>query len=320
MPIISVIIPTYNATGTILQTIASVQAQTFQDIEILVINDGSTDNLLEILQPLMIDPRLQIYSFVNGGLPVARNRGIARSTGEYIAFIDADDLWTADKLERQLQALQANPKAGLAYSWTYFMEEDGQRYHGDRPIWFAGNVLKELLLWNFICHGSNPLIRRSVIDAVGEFDPSLPSAEDWDYWLRIAQDYEFALVPQPQIYYRQSGSSMSAKVDIMEKAQLEVLDRAFQRVPSHLQRYRTAAIAKIYQYSIQLYLKHSQGRSNHRLLYQKLWHTICLSPPLLFERKMQKLILKVVLLTLFPESLANQLLWRLSKAKAQRFV
>jgi glycosyltransferase involved in cell wall biosynthesis len=317
MPSISVIIPTYNATKTVLDTIASVQAQSHRDIEILVINDGSTDNLWECLAPTVKDARVKIYSYPNGGLPVARNRGIARSTGEYIAFIDADDLWTPDKLERQLQALEANPRAGLAYSWTYFMEEDGQRYHTDRPIWFAGDVLKDLMLWNFLCHGSNPLIRRSVIDAVGEFDPTLPSAEDWDYWLRIAAQWEFALVPQPQIYYRQSGGAMSAKVEVMEMAQLEVLDRAVKRAPASLQSYQRQGMAKIYQYSAQLYLIHGKGRQTQRLVYRKLWQTLRLNPRFLLDHKTQKLILKALLITIFPWQTAKQLLRNFSKGKAQ---
>jgi glycosyltransferase involved in cell wall biosynthesis len=317
MPNISVIIPTYNATKTVLATIASVQAQTYRDIEIIVINDGSTDNLLEYLAPTVTDARVKIYSYPNGGLPVARNRGIARSTGEYIAFIDADDLWTPDKLERQLQALAANPKAGLAYSWTYFMEEDGEHYHTDRPIWFEGNVLKDLMLWNFLCHGSNPLIRRSVIDAVGEFDPTLPSAEDWDYWLRIAAQWEFALVPQPQIYYRQSGGAMSAKVEVMEMAQLEVLDRAVKRSPASLQPYHRQGMAKIYQYSAQLYLIHGKSRQTQQLVYRKLWQTIRLSPRFLLDRKTQKLMLKALLVTVFPWQTAKQLLRNFSKGKAQ---
>ncbi|MFM2429105.1 MAG: hypothetical protein RLZZ511_318 [Cyanobacteriota bacterium] len=315
-PKISVVIPTYNSIRTVRDTIASVQAQTFQDIEILVINDGSTDNLLDCLADIT-DRRIHIHSYPNGGLPVARNRGIAKSRGEYIAFIDADDLWTPDKLEKQLAALEANPNAGLAYSWTYFMEEDGQRYHTDRPIWFQGNVLKDLMLWNFLCHGSNPLIRRSVIEAIGEFDPSLPSAEDWDYWLRIAARWEFALVPEAQIYYRQSGGAMSSKVEVMEAAQLEVLARAFNRAPAHLQRERQRAQAKIYQYSAQLYLVHGKTLATRKLVYQKLWRTLRLNPGLWLDRKTQKLILKALIVTLVPWQTAKRLLSNFSKGKAQ---
>src|SRR5690242_20728341 len=99
-PQISVIIPVYNGERTILETIASVQQQTFSDFELIVINDGSTDRTLELLNSVE-DPRLKILSYSNGGLPVARNRGISHATGEFITFIDADDLWTSDKLEAQ---------------------------------------------------------------------------------------------------------------------------------------------------------------------------------------------------------------------------
>jgi glycosyltransferase involved in cell wall biosynthesis len=127
-PTISVIIPAYNAERTILETIASVQQQTFSNFELIVINDGSTDRTLELLNSLE-DPRLKIFSYSNGGLPVARNRGIYHATGEFITFLDADDLWTPDKLELQLTALQQHSEAGVAYSWTHYMDEKGESFH-----------------------------------------------------------------------------------------------------------------------------------------------------------------------------------------------
>jgi glycosyltransferase involved in cell wall biosynthesis len=315
-PLISVVIPTYNASQTILETLQSVQRQTLQNIEILVINDGSTDDLFEKLI-MVTDPRVKIFSYPNGGLPVARNRGIQEAQGDYIAFIDADDLWTPDKLAKQLQALEANPRAGLAYSWTYFMEADGRKFHSDRPIPFEGNVLEHLLVWNFLCHGSNPLIRRSVIEAVGGFDPSLPSAEDWDYWLRVASQWEFARVPEPQIYYRQSGSAMSAKVEVMETAQLTVVARAFERAPAALQYLKPRSLAKVYQYSAQLYLIHGKNRQIRNLVYQKLWQAVRLDPRLCGDRKHQKLFLKALMLTLLPWEIAKQMLRNFSQQKAK---
>ncbi|MCJ8279468.1 MAG: glycosyltransferase family 2 protein, partial [Rivularia sp. ALOHA_DT_140] len=138
MATISVIIPTYNSQDTILETIESVQNQTFSDFEIVVINDGSTDLTLEILNAIK-DERIQIYSYENGGVSLARNRGISHAKGEYIAFMDADDLWTADKLELQLIALQNNSQAALAYSWTYIMSEDGKQAHKCAPVIIEGN-------------------------------------------------------------------------------------------------------------------------------------------------------------------------------------
>ena len=117
MSTISVVIPAYNAAKTISETIDSVRRQTFTDFELIVINDGSSDHTAELVNAVA-DDRLQLFSYENGGLPVARNRGIDRASGEFIAFLDADDLWTPDKLELQLEALQKHPEAGVAYSWT----------------------------------------------------------------------------------------------------------------------------------------------------------------------------------------------------------
>src|SRR4028119_546862 len=117
MPIISVIIPAYNAERTIKETIQSVLNQSFQDLELLIINDGSQDSTLDVVESIQ-DPRIRVFCYLNAGSSASRNRGIGLAKGEYISFIDADDLWTVDKLESQFKALQENPKAAVAYSWT----------------------------------------------------------------------------------------------------------------------------------------------------------------------------------------------------------
>ena len=117
VPTVSVVIPAYNPERTILETVESVLHQTFSDFELIVINDGSTDRTLDLLQTVQ-DSRLKIFSYSNGGLALARNRGISHAQGAYISFIDADDLWTIDKLELQLEALKQHPDMGVAYSWT----------------------------------------------------------------------------------------------------------------------------------------------------------------------------------------------------------
>ncbi|NER48248.1 MAG: glycosyltransferase family 2 protein [Symploca sp. SIO1A3] len=127
MPTISVIIPAYNAQKTIQETINSVLNQTFSDFELIVINDGSQDSTLEIVSSIS-DRRMRVYSYPNAGPQKSRNRGIAQATGEYVSFLDADDLWRADKLEAQLQALQGNSQAAVAYSWTDYINESGQYF------------------------------------------------------------------------------------------------------------------------------------------------------------------------------------------------
>jgi glycosyltransferase involved in cell wall biosynthesis len=214
MPAVSIVIPAYNADRTILETIESVQNQTFTDFEIIVINDGSTDRTLEVLQSIS-DDRLKIFTYENGGVSTARNRGIAHAVGEFIAFLDSDDLWTPDKLELQYAALKHNPTAGVAYSWTQFMDEQGDTriFRPAPPTQYAGQVYAQLLKGDFIYSGSNVLVRRQAINEIGLFDPTLSGCDDWDYWTRLAADWEFAVVSKYQILYRRSPVAMSSKVE-----------------------------------------------------------------------------------------------------------
>src|SRR5262249_4651515 len=154
MPRVSVIIPAWNAARTILETVRSVQAQTFRDFELIVVDDGSTDDTLDVLAAVD-DPRLAVYSYDNGGLATARTRGTARASGELVSFVDADDLWTPDKLEAQIAALSARPGAGAAYSWTRFIDERGRELRVQEPVRFEGDVYRPLLVQNFLCSGSN---------------------------------------------------------------------------------------------------------------------------------------------------------------------
>jgi glycosyltransferase involved in cell wall biosynthesis len=315
MSTISVVIPAYNAERTILETVKSVQEQTFQDFELIIINDGSNDRTLNLLD-IVEDSRLKVFSYKNGGLSVARNRGISRATGDYIAFLDADDLWTPDKLELQLQALQQNPKAGLAYSWTYFMDEQKQTVHLDRPLYFEGNVHADLLVWNFLAHGSNPLIRKEVIDSVGNFNPDVSGAADWDYWLRIAERWEFAAVHKPQIFYRLSSTSMSSKVEFMEQCQLDVLEQAFERADNKLKSLKKKSKANVYIYSAQLYITRAANSDGIRKTFEKLYMAACLNLSVLLERKTQKIIFKLILLFVLPPKYAQFVLEQISKARA----
>jgi glycosyltransferase involved in cell wall biosynthesis len=289
MPTISVVVPAYNVERTILETIASVLKQTFSDFELIVINDGSTDGTLGLLS-IVNDPRLKVYSYENGGLPVARNRGIACSTGEFITFIDGDDLWTPDKLELQLITLQQHPKAGAVYSWTLFMDEKGESFHPGEPIYFKGNILPQLLVKNFIASGSNVMLRRRAIASAGEFDPTLKSCEDWDYWLRVAANWNFVVVPKAQILYRQSAGTMSSKVDVMEKYHLLVIEKAFQLAPAELQYLKSQSLSRVYLYCAELYLRHNNNPESIIKAGYRLWKTMNLYPKILLEEKAQKLV------------------------------
>lgn len=305
MPIISVVIPAYNVERTILDTLDSVFQQTFTDFEVIVIDDGSTDRTVQLLDKIQ-DPRLKVFSYSNGGLPAARNRGIARASGDYIAFLDADDLWTADKLELQFAALKADPAAGVAYSWTCNMSQTGEAFYPGHSVTYAGNVYAQLLLGNFLASGSNCLIRRDAIASVGEFDPSLKSYEDWDYWLRLAARWTFVVVPKYQILYRQSSGAMSSKIDVMEHYGKIVIERAFRAAPPELQPLKKQSLAVNYQYLAGLCLAYVDQPERVMQAGQKLWQAIRSFPSILLEKTTQRYLLKWLLMRLLSPRIGKQ--------------
>ncbi|MBW4641978.1 MAG: glycosyltransferase family 2 protein [Goleter apudmare HA4340-LM2] len=291
MPKISVIIPAYNAEHTIVETIQSVQQQTFQDFELIIIDDGSKDRTLELLQTIN-DERLKFFSYENGGVAKARNRGISHANAEYIAFLDADDLWTPDKLELQLAALQKNPEAGVAYSWTYYLSDSPKKvlFPGN-IVYFYGEVYAQLLVNNFLASGSNPLICRKVIESIGEFDPACTPCEDWDFYLRLATRCFFVVVPKHQILYRQSSNSSSSQIKAVEKAGLLTIQKAYQAAPPKFQYLKPQSLAWFYQYCTQQYLK--PDVNNIDAVIQagtRLWMAIRLHPQILLQDYAQSLI------------------------------
>jgi glycosyltransferase involved in cell wall biosynthesis len=317
MPTISVIVPAYNAEQTILETITSVQQQTFSDFELIVINDGSTDRTLELLNTVK-DARLKIFAYPNGGVSVARNRGITQASGEFIAVLDADDLWTADKLELQLAALQQHPEAGVAYSWAYYMDEQGTSSQPSEPVYFQGNVYAQLLVNDFVVSCSNCLIRRQAVESVGEFDPEVAGAADWDYWLRLGLYWPFVVVPKHQVYYRISSGSMQSNVDFMERCNLRVIEKGFQAALPEMQSLKNQSIANTYRYSAHLYLTRVATTEAAKLATQKLWMAIRLYPPILRESWSRNLLIKALVIRLISPKWGFQLLQFISKIRDNR--
>ncbi|MGL4503387.1 MAG: glycosyltransferase [Planktothrix sp.] len=314
MPLVSVVIPAYNAGKTIISTVDSVLKQTLYDFEIIVINDGSTDSTLKTLDTIK-DDRLKVFSYPNAGVSVARNRGITHATGEYIAFLDADDIWVADKLEAQVKALLANPEAGLAYSWTDYIDEEGKfLYPGDR-IQVNGNVYENLLVHNFVDSGSNVLIKRQALSEVGEFDSSINTAADWDMWLRLAERYDFVAVPKPQILYRISQTSMSANLDLQKEQCLKVLDKACAKLPDSLKYLKKKSLGSLYQYLMLKMLSGPTTRSNNLKAAQYFYLAITNDPHLLKQRSrlMGILFAKIVLGMVLPPKTAKLFISKLKQ-------
>ena len=247
MPIITVAIPVYNGAKTIRATLDSILQQSLADIEIVVIDDGSTDDTVSVVRQID-DSRIRLMSYPNQGLAASRNRGIQQSQCEFISFIDADDLWTPDKLRDQLAVLRPNPTAAVAYSWTDCVDCSGDFCRRGSHISAQGNVYDKLLLGNFLDSGSNALFRKSVFDTVGQFDESLKAAEDWDMFLRIACDHEFMAVSNVQVLYRLSAQSMSTNLSRQEQESLRVLKHSFARRSPMSWVHKRKSYAQLYRY------------------------------------------------------------------------
>lgn len=270
MPEISVVLPVYNGEKYLDQTIRSVLDQTFEDFELLIINDGSKDRTLDILQGIQ-DPRIKIFSYSNAGLAASRNRGIAQAAGDFIAFIDADDLWTRDKLDAQLQALRRYSVPAVAYSWTDYIDENSRYAASGSRITDMGNVYRKLLEMNFIESGSNLMVPRKAFFEVGDFDESLSIAEDWEMSVRLARQYHFVPVKSVQILYRMNSHAMTSKLNFLERGNLKTIDKVFSQVASSDLYIKEKLLINLYLYFIKQALVNLIGVHRGLRVSGRLW-------------------------------------------------
>ncbi|KAM3112601.1 glycosyltransferase family 2 protein [Phormidesmis sp. 146-33] len=230
MPKVSVIIPAYNAMAYLPETLESVLNQTFTDFEVLIINDGSPDGIVEWASEIK-DSRVKLISQENQGLSGARNTGIWSSQGEYLAFLDADDIWEAEKLEKQVEYLEKHPDVGLVSSWIANVDRNGNFIDLYDCSEAGKDLTKELFRSNIFYCGSTPLVRRTCFEKVGFFERSLSSAADWDMWLRIALHFPIFVIQEPLVQYRRYPNSMSTNFRLMIQEVDRVMERSFQSAP-----------------------------------------------------------------------------------------
>jgi glycosyltransferase involved in cell wall biosynthesis len=200
MPKVSVIIATYNRAHYIREAIDSVLSQTFTDYEIIVVDDGSTDNTRAVVGSY--GSKVKYFYQKNQGQPAAENHAARESTGEYIALLDDDDIWFPNKLEVQLDVLENNRDIGFVCNEAYYINETGTiTFHWKRKPWNQETFLS-LFEGNFI-HHSSVLIRRKLFEQVGGFDDSLITTQDYDLWLRMAYISKFRYINTPLTKFRQ---------------------------------------------------------------------------------------------------------------------
>lgn len=211
-PLVSVIIPAYNRAHLLGRAIDSVLAQTYPHLEIIIVDDASIDHTKELVDSYQArDNRIRyLVHERNKGPSAARNTGLAAATGNFIAFLDSDDEWLPERIERHIEVFDRHPDCHIVYSPMKWVYSDGTtRVVGtDAP---EGRVFEQLLLGNVVGNPSACVIRRECFEKVGGFDEDLRYSEDYDLWLRLAKHYSFKKIPEPLVLYYRHGDQLSTK-------------------------------------------------------------------------------------------------------------
>jgi glycosyltransferase involved in cell wall biosynthesis len=289
-PLISIIIPAYNAADFLPRTLESVLNQTYPHFEVWVIDDGSQDETAAIARSFgQRDARIRCLQQANQGVAVARNYGIAQAQGEWIAPIDADDIWYPHYLEKLValeQSVSRPRPVGVIYAWSIDIDEADQPIGGFHAAKVVGNVYRTLVCHNFLGNASATLIARSALQKVGGYDATMrqqqaQGCEDWDLYLRLAAAYDFAVVPEFLVGYRKLAASMSGDGQTMARSQDILLQRVYQSHPTLPRWYGALSRSSFY-----LYLAHqsaAQGQADRTLAWVKQairadWFTPWLRP------------------------------------------
>jgi glycosyltransferase involved in cell wall biosynthesis len=287
--LVSVIVPSYNASRYICETLESVLAQTYRNFEAIVIDDGSKDHTSEIVANYAKrDSRIRLVNQPNAGVGAARNRGIAEASGVFIAPLDADDIWYPQKLEKQVASLERHGEEwGFAYCWSTSINERGEVFTPLTHWPIRGNVFHALIYRNIIGNASVPLFRTSAVREVGGYltraeQNGCQGCEDWDFILRVAAKYLVDDVPDYLVGYRQISSTMSSNVLGMAKSYefiMSELRRNYPEIPKKLLRWSAGGF---YNYL----LPTAYGSGNYDAVFRFLKIicrsdlATCLSPPL----------------------------------------
>lgn len=231
---VSIVIPVYNRERYLDAAVVSVVGQTFTDWELVILDDGSSDGSVDIARRFAAgDPRIRVVTEENGGVAVARNRGLAAtdSSSEFVIFLDSDDMWRPDALDVLVAALDANPEAGSAHGLAEAVDADGRSIDHDdladsmrrRTAYDAGRLVAvpleagtpftALVHHNWVVTPGTQLIRRAALDSVGGFDPTCDPADDWDMALRLSRIADLAFVDRPILQWRRHDSTLSETSD-----------------------------------------------------------------------------------------------------------
>jgi glycosyltransferase involved in cell wall biosynthesis len=252
---VTVVVPCFNASEYLDDALRSVRNQTYRVLDIIAVNDGSTDETPRLLERhAECDPRVRIVNQMNRGLAAARNAGLRHARGEFVCFLDADDVLLPDKIEKQVRYLRNNPGIDLVYS-DYLVGDNCLELTGLVAVRIPGGDLLDAYACKNWFGCMVPLMRRFMIESVGEFDETLRASEDWDYWIRCATAGTFGYLPGPVAIYRTHSSQMHNDGGRMFTGYKRVINKHFR---SDRGQYRRAMAAYY-----EAYAKHAWGAQRH---------------------------------------------------------
>jgi glycosyltransferase involved in cell wall biosynthesis len=243
-PAVSVIIPTYNYARFLAEAVDSVLCQTFGDLEVIIVDDGSTDNTPDVVRPYLSDERIRYIRQENKGLSAARNTGIRAARGEFIALLDADDVWLPSKLEKQVHLIGESDDFGLVYCRGEFIGEKGEPLPGiDLP--HKEQPTYRDLMYHSLTIPSCVVTRKRIFDEVGLFDETLTSIEDANMWIRILRHHKSAYVNEVLVRIRKHMKSLQTDLSNMERNLLLHVQKCIEMFPE-LEQDRREAYFQIY--------------------------------------------------------------------------
>lgn len=225
-PLVSVVIPAYNAARTIAKTLDSALGQEISDIEVIVVDDGSRDDTAAVVRRNG-DPRVRLLQRANGGVASARNAGIEAARGIWVAFLDADDIWLPHKLARQLELMSAQPGCQASQGSAYFVDDELRPLKLRRCVPVDDPLLTFLRFQNLPNAASSWVVRRSLIEQIGPFNPDLVILEDWEFSLRLARYANPICIDEPLTLYRIHAGNTSRNIDLHIEPGFRVLEQLF---------------------------------------------------------------------------------------------
>lgn len=318
MPKVSVVIPVYGVEKYIADTVQSVLIQTYQDFEILIIDDGSPDRSVEICKQFN-DPRIKILPQQNRGLAGARNTGIRVAKGEYFALLDGDDLWLPEKLEKHIQHLEKSPEVGISFSRAEFINESGDRLGTYLMPKLKDISILDLFRGSPLGNGSTPVIRRQVFEDIKfqdnlygtledfYFDEHFRRSEDIECWIRIllTTSWKIEGIPESLTLYRINSGGLSANLLKQLESWEQVLAKTKTYAPDLISRWQNMAMAYQYRYLGRSAIRLKDGEMAMKLLNR----AIVTYFPILWEepKRTLRFLLAAYSLFLLPQGLYNQI-------------